>query len=335
MMSSIQASLKKTALDARSDLLMGRGGLTNIVDHRFPDPLKFGPMFAISVALFGQTVMDRVISRPDGRPSLPLGVSVVILTNALVFFKPGGVSSAAVSLSPHRVIERHEFGRLIRSSLVHVDFQHFILNMRSVLEFGAQLEEFVPPVSLLADVASLTVVSQSMYVGFAWAEYKFFGVTSAYYDTRIVGFSAVGFALQVIAGYLHDGELADDQDSLYIPPQYLCWLSLIASQVFFPGTSFQGHFCGILSGLLRVFVPRPFLWVRRRFVKLFRGLTGRRVVDNERDEVVIRRRRGAKNLLWHTVWGLVSFGILTALKVQGAGRGSTTLTGKCPNVLRG
>lgn len=304
--------------------------MASVVDHRFPDPLKFGPMFAISVALFGQTVMDRVISRPDGHPSLPPGVSVVILANALVFFKPGGVSSAAVSLSPHRVVERREFGRLIRSSLVHIDFQHFILNMRCVLEFGAQLEEYVPAVSLLADVASLTVVSQSMYVGFAWAEYKFFGVTSAYYDTRIVGFSAVGFALQVIAGYLGDNVLVDDHDTVYIPPQYICWLSLIASKVFFPNASFQGHFCGILAGLLRVFVPGPFLWVRRRVARLFRALTGRQVVDNERDEVIIRRRKSARNLLWHTAWALVSLGVLVGLKTQGGGPSSGGIVGgKC------
>lgn len=329
IMSSIQASVKKTALDARSDLLLGRSGLASVVDHRFPDPLKFGPMFAISVALFGQTLIDRVVSRADGVPNLPLGVSVVILANAVIFFKPGGVSSAAVSLCPHRVVERRELGRLITSAFVHTDFQHFIINMRSVLDYGAQMEEFMPPVSFLTDVMSLTVVSQSLFVGMAWAEYRLFGITSSYYDTKLVGFSAVGFALQVISGYMHETGLVDDHDAISIAPQYLCWITLIASHVFFPNTSFRGHFCGILSGLMRVFLPGPFLWVRRRVVKLFGAISGRRMVDNERDEVILRRRKGLKNLLWHTVWGLVSISVLAGLKVSANARRGSSITGKC------
>ena len=49
-------------------------------------------------------------------------------------------------------------------------------------------------------------------------------------------------------GWGLDGELQP------LPAQYLCWADLLYNQV--PGCSFPGHLCGILAGLVHVFLHK-------------------------------------------------------------------------------
>lgn len=41
-----------------------------------------------------------------------------------------------------------------------------------------------------------------------------------------------------------------------VPVQYHCWINLIYNQIMMPRVSFTGHFCGILAGLVHVFLPK-------------------------------------------------------------------------------
>lgn len=41
-----------------------------------------------------------------------------------------------------------------------------------------------------------------------------------------------------------------------VPLQYQCWMNLIYNQVTVPHASFTGHLCGILAGLVHVFLPK-------------------------------------------------------------------------------
>lgn len=41
-----------------------------------------------------------------------------------------------------------------------------------------------------------------------------------------------------------------------VPLQYHCWINLIYNQIMMPHVSFTGHLCGILAGLVHVFLPK-------------------------------------------------------------------------------
>lgn len=41
-----------------------------------------------------------------------------------------------------------------------------------------------------------------------------------------------------------------------VPLQYRCWVDLLRNQVMIPQASFTGHVCGILAGLVHVFLPK-------------------------------------------------------------------------------
>jgi len=43
---------------------------------------------------------------------------------------------------------------------------------------------------------------------------------------------------------------------LYMPAKFSCWASLAVTQFLVPQASFTGHLCGVLAGLLHVYIPK-------------------------------------------------------------------------------
>lgn len=44
--------------------------------------------------------------------------------------------------------------------------------------------------------------------------------------------------------------------SLEMPAKFSCWASLAVTQYLVPQASFTGHLCGLLAGLLHVYIPK-------------------------------------------------------------------------------
>lgn len=83
-----------------------------------------------------------------------------------------------------------------------------------------------------------------------------------------VGFSAVLFAMKMVLNW--DSPDFTNVYGVLLPSRYAAWAELFLIQMFVPGTSFLGHLCGILAGLIYVNSGpllrgsfSPFVWVKR------------------------------------------------------------------------
>lgn len=281
---------------------------------RLPDSIELEWRSLLCAALFAQSVHDNVVSNPEGPWHAPKVASGIIIVSALVFLKPGGWSKAGVALTPHRVIEDWQIWRILFGAVVHQDILHLVIDMRSLLDNTTHMEGLMTPQELLVDVASLTVVSHAGFVGLAWLQHKCFGMSNTYLTEGPVGFTSVAFSLQIFSSYLR--MQVSDRSEL-VPPQYLSWLNLAFIQLFYRG-GFQFQLCGILAGLLRVFVPKPFLWVRRKVCGLFRH-NNRRREAYQIDEDLLRHRRHKGDLLKHALWAAIAIAVNLVMHSEGEG----------------
>lgn len=284
------------------------------VEGRLPSAIELDWKGLFCAALFAQSLHDNLVSNPAGPRHAPKVATGLIILTTLVFLKPGGWSKADVALTPYKVVQNFQIWRVFTGAVVHQDFLHLILDMRTLLENTAHLEGLMTPKELLVDVASLTVVSHAGFVGLTWFQHKCFRMSDTYLAVGPVGFTSVALSLQVFSSYLR----LEDNDSLeFMPPQYLSWLNLAFLQLFCRG-GFQFQLCGILAGLLRVFVPKPFLWVRRKICGLFKHNSRQHEVYQS-DEVRLQQRRCKGDLLKHTIWATA---VITLNLVMRNGRGS-------------
>ena len=60
-------------------------------------------------------------------------------------------------------------------------------------------------------------------------------------------------ARQVLSGYARPQQLMVFGCSM--PSKYACWASLTITALLVPKSSLRGHLCGVVSGLVLVFVP--------------------------------------------------------------------------------
>ncbi len=63
--------------------------------------------------------------------------------------------------------------------------------------------------------------------------------------------------LQVVADHLRGGTVSVFGISgLEAPAKFSCWISLAVTQFLVPQASFTGHLCGVLAGLMHVYIPK-------------------------------------------------------------------------------
>ncbi|KAJ7542159.1 hypothetical protein O6H91_10G092500 [Diphasiastrum complanatum] len=144
--------------------------------------------------------------------------------------------------------------RVFMSAFYHVDETHLVYNMLSLLWKGVQLEVNIGSGKFAAMIAVLLGLSHGLVVLLS----KVLSADSPelLYTDCAVGFSAVLFALKVVLNY--NSPRHTNIYGVLVPSRYAAWAELILIQIFVPGTSFVGHLCGILAGLLYIHVPRFF-----------------------------------------------------------------------------
>lgn len=140
-----------------------------------------------------------------------------------------------------------------------------------------------------------TLNSELVTVLMSWMECKWLGEWQRYFMTSVPGFSGVCFGLQVVLfasqptvshtvksgtfascllshhirrlqhafpdvqvmrDHLRGGALTVGSGQLIIPARFSCWVNLVVTQVLVPRANLTVHLCGILAGLLHVYIPK-------------------------------------------------------------------------------
>lgn len=193
-----------------------------------------------------------------GRDRKPPVTAALIAANVLIFLRPGRLDDVLpniedVCLNPHLVLKDWDVKRLFLSAFYHADETHLVYNMLSLLWKGVQLEGSMGSAKFAEMLAVLLGLSHSLVVVLA----KGLSVFGEYPDALhhcAIGFSAVLFALKVVLNW--NSPTYTNVYGVPVPSRYAAWAELILIQMFVPGTSFLGHLCGILAGLLYVHYSR-------------------------------------------------------------------------------
>ncbi|RMZ52194.1 hypothetical protein APUTEX25_001584, partial [Auxenochlorella protothecoides] len=175
----------------------------------------------------------------------------------------GGGLMIDVCLSADRVVRHMQAWRLLTSSLFHTGGIHLLFNMVALLQVGVPLERLLGSVQLSWLVATLSVLSNCLYVGLAlaaglpplgWSQPSF---------QCVLGFSGVLFGLIVVHAEVAHIASYSLFGAVTIPARAYPWLLLAACQLMVPHVSFLGHLSGLLVGqalalgLLRLAMPSP------------------------------------------------------------------------------
>jgi membrane associated rhomboid family serine protease len=182
--------------------------------------------------------------------------------------KTSGRTHGAVGLSVAACLTGHDPARAITAQLVHLDTFHFVLNALALSSVGAAGEAAVgggllryaaATVELLAGTAALTLAGLATLarLPLLWTRlWPAAGPPPAWMDaaadraarTSIVGYSGVIFGWFAIAALASHGRVPFIGGST-LPAICGPFLTLIATAVILPQSSFLGHLAGLLSGI--------------------------------------------------------------------------------------
>lgn len=190
-----------------------------------------------------------------GQDRKPPVTAALIVANVLLYLRPGRLDDVLptigeVCLNPHLVIKDWDVKRLFLSAFYHVDETHLVYNMLSLLWKGVQLEGRMGSLKFAEMITVLLGLSHGLVVVLAKGLSMFVDYPDALYSQCAIGFSAVLFALKVVLNW--NSPTYTYVYGVRVPARYAAWAELILVQMFVPGTSFLGHLCGILAGLLYV-----------------------------------------------------------------------------------
>lgn len=150
-------------------------------------------------------------------------------------------------------LQAGQWSRLFWAPFLHGDEMHLYYNMGSLLWKGSRLEPQLGPIKFAALVAELLFTSGALYVAAATtmaAKSRFW--TRGAFNSCAVGFSGVLFGLKIILNSRSAGW--STVAGFRLPTKYAAWAELVAIQLISPEASFLGHLCGIVAGLLHVYV---------------------------------------------------------------------------------
>lgn len=204
-------------------------------------------------------------------PKPPVTISIIVL-NLLIYYSrnlsgqlPAGVVSfispflsqlsvRTACLHPTAVI-RGEWFRLISASFFHLSDTHVLFNSLSFLYKGVSLEAVYGSVHFLALILYLSITSHVLYVATALVAWNFDGKQLV--NNCVAGFSGVIFGLKVILNANPQyGQTATRIFGLPFPGGAAPWTELVIVSALIPNSSFLGHLCGILAGLLYIYTPK-------------------------------------------------------------------------------
>lgn len=159
---------------------------------------------------------------------------------------------------------------MLWAPFLHADEYHLYYNLVSLLWKGAQLEPVLGSLYFLALVIELGLTSAGLYLGLAYflagKGTGWFSMRRGFHRRRTngllgscaVGFSGILFGLKSILHHNAPGWTV--VAGFRLPIRYVAWVELVIAQLVSPEASFVGHLCGILAGLIHIYVSRPLLY---------------------------------------------------------------------------
>eukprot|EP00730_Choanoeca_flexa_P015668 TRINITY_DN7246_c0_g1_i1.p1 TRINITY_DN7246_c0_g1~~TRINITY_DN7246_c0_g1_i1.p1 ORF type:complete len:302 (+),score=38.76 TRINITY_DN7246_c0_g1_i1:122-1027(+) len=203
----------------------------------------------LALLLLASQVMQVGIQHIPPTTLFFLGLNVGVFLDV---FAPWGFYLPSIQnacLMPAAIVEGHAYERLIWPIILHASDFHLYYNMVSWLHKGRTLEPRLGTERLAGLVVFFGIASNVLYVAIAWALHTFAGYSSSYVSCA-VGFSAVLFSIKVV---LQDSEPEGSVVpvmGMMVPTRWAYWAELGLIQLIAPQSSFLGHLCGILVGLL-------------------------------------------------------------------------------------
>lgn len=254
----------------------------------------------------------KVVRGIDGITGLPPGTKLLLAANCLPFLKPGGFSLPTFGLSPFMVWEHRQYYRLLTTGLLHANFDHMVSNATSLVISSTYLEHNLTRTKFAATTASLALSSHSLYVLVSWVDCRWFGMWQKYFLQSAVGASGLCFAMQVVADHMRGGRVSlFGISGLEMPAKFSCWASLAVTQFLVPEASFTGHLCGVLAGLLHVYIPKAVQEVKWRVkgqstaqTERSRQNTARRWAADQGEQVEFAGRKWPDWVVHATCFGL-------------------------------
>jgi len=147
-----------------------------------------------------------------------------------------------------------QWWRIFLSAITHVTDMHIVYNMTSLMWKGIQIEPQMGTVRFVWMILWLLIMSHSLLVGVS------FGLAALGMPEILsqcaVGFSGVLFALKVVLNYSPNVHPVSQPVffgmplPFTVPTKHMAWVELIVIHLMMPYTSFIGHLCGVLAGLL-------------------------------------------------------------------------------------
>ncbi|CAF3320758.1 unnamed protein product [Rotaria socialis] len=192
-----------------------------------------------------------------GRSShLPPITLAIIILNVLIYFDIFPLFDLSsdlqsVCVSTYTVLDQGDYMRILLAPFFHGDDMHLYYNMASFLYKGQQLETLFGSQYFALLLTMLTLLSSLMLVLLGQLASSLLD-NPEYLFTCAVGFSAVIFALKVIATH-YTPAYGSNTFLGFIPisAKYIVWVELVVIQLITPNVSFLGHLAGILVGLLK------------------------------------------------------------------------------------
>jgi rhomboid domain-containing protein 1 len=222
-------------------------------------PLASEPDAHLGLVLF--EVARVLATELAGDPSAALAACPVTLAVAgaggVPFLLPDGVVLADWALNPYCVLQRREAYRLFSSPLLHINATHALSNLAAALPDAIQLERSRGSAAVAFELAGLAALAQGGYVALAWAKKAALRDGADYYSSAAVGFSSIAFALKVVAGAEAPRGAAASALGFAVPSEWAWVLQLLLTHLAVPSSSFSGHMCGVVAGILRAHVLGP------------------------------------------------------------------------------
>jgi len=197
-----------------------------------------------------------------GFQNIPPGTILLMAVNLVFYFAnitsflPRGFpfEIEEVCIGAAAVWYHGQWWRIFLSAITHVTDMHVIYNMTSLMWKGIQIEPQLGTVKFLWMVSLLLTLAHSLLVAVSFG-LAFSGFPEVMSQCA-VGFSGVLFALKVVLNYspyvqpVSQPVLFGMPLPFTVPTKHMAWVELILIHLMMPYTSFAGHLCGVLAGLI-------------------------------------------------------------------------------------